>query len=168
MWGRDTTGRQYAPTATTRIHLMRVRRMAITDLAGLSAECSSAPGRGMATAAAGADATTAVAITAVEVITAAVAIMAAAGMAQATAVQAMVRAMAAEVMVVVAPMDAHPTVDAVMPGAAIAPAAVAVDMAAAIANALASLPTAKAHDSGRGLYRVSFIRISFSSHRTTR
>jgi hypothetical protein len=142
VWGRDTTaGRQYAPTATTDMHLMRARRMATTDLTGLSAECSSAQGRGMADTA---EAITAVDITAAEVITDGEAMAVAI-----TAAGAMVRATAAEAMATeVAPMDAQPTVDAVMPWAATAPAAVEAgsaavevgsmaaeaDMAAAIAN----------------------------------
>src|SRR5271157_1555798 len=82
--------RQYARTATTDIHLMHVRRMATTDLTGSLAECLLAPGHGMGDTtggAAGVQAITAMAITAVEVITVALAITAAGAMATVAAPQ---------------------------------------------------------------------------------
>ena len=140
MSGRDTTaGRQYAPTATTDIHLMRVRLMATTDLTGLSAEYSSAPGHGMgdttAVAAGGLVAITVVAITAAVAIGVVVA--------GAMVAQVMVAITDAEAMATLAaPTDAQPTVDAVMPGAATVPApegstagAVVSTGAAAVADA---------------------------------
>src|ERR1039457_6504409 len=86
---------------------MRVRLMATTDLTGLSAEYSSAPGHGMGD-------TTAVAAGGLVAITV---------VAGAMVAQVMVAITDAEAMATLAaPTDAQPTVDAVMPGAATVPA----------------------------------------------
>jgi len=141
--------RRYALTATMDTLRTGVRRMATTGQTGLPAECSSGPVPGMDMAVAGVEAITAVAITAVVAIGVVVA--------GAMVAQVMVAITAAEAMATVADTtaDGQPTVVAVMPGAATAPAlagstaaavvastAVAVDTAAAIANGLASSATA--------------------------
>ena len=128
--------RRYALTATTDIHLTRVRLTATTDLVGLPVECSSAPGRGTTDTGAGAAGVQAitdaqgmvVAITAVEVITDAAVMVRAI-----TDVQAMVDAVlhAVQGAATVAALAVGFTVEQVV-------STVGVDMAAGIVNGLAS------------------------------